>query len=50
MRSQAQISRTKKRGRTGQFSKNPCECCSKGAPMDNYFSDVRENAQFIAKW
>lgn len=48
MRTQAQISRTKKRNsRTGKFSKNPCECCAKGAPMDNYFSDVREGAQFI---
>ena len=47
----AQSERTRARSGGGKFIKNPCDCCGKGAPMVDYFSDVRdiegENYQFI---
>ena len=46
-RSAAQIRRSEERDTAGRFVKNPCECCSKGAPVHDFYSDVRDGAQLM---
>jgi hypothetical protein len=42
-KTEAQIARTEARDDAGRFYKNPCECCKKGAPVSDYYSDERCN-------
>lgn len=39
-KSEAQLSREKRRSSSGKFRKHPCDLCGKGCPLD-YFSDSR---------
>jgi hypothetical protein len=41
---QAQIARTEARDASGRFFRNPCECCKRGAPVSDYYSDERCNS------
>lgn len=43
-RTEAQIARTEARDDAGRFHRNPCECCKKGAPVSDYYSDERCNS------
>lgn len=47
MKTEAQIRRQEERDRAGRFTRNPCHCCSKGAPVHDFYSDVREGAQVM---
>lgn len=47
MKTEAQIRRCEERDRAGRFVRNPCQCCSKGAPVHDFYSDVREGAQVM---